>query len=606
MNPGDIRTGCFAVAAYAPAATSSVLIKLAGAGFREIPLGATGSRRVDRDREFTALFTAGGSPDGFVLLGNDNVRERYSRGGVLQFVSRPNGHATTLTYAPAARSWEAPRLVSATDSFGRMLSFQYDANGRVSGVVDPSGQITTYRYDEAPFACPSGNCGALTSVVFPDSGIKRYFYNEAEHAPSIGAGQILMTGLNDELGSRNGIYRYDANRRAISTEKAGGVERWSIDYGVPNQRRVTPPIGGDVVLRFNMVAGYLVQTGTDQPGGAGCGPASSSLTYDANANVTSRVDFSNRKTCYANDLSRNLETARVEGFTSSDTCPADAAMYTPAASTAQRKLLTQWHPDWRVETRKSEPQRITTSVYNGQPDPTAGGAITTCAPSTALVDGKPIAVLCKRVEQATSDETGAAGFAASAVGAARSETWTFNPYGQMLTHNGTRTDVSDLTTYEYYPDTQANWTLGDLKQITNPLGQITRFTKYDRNGRLLESIDANNRKTEHSYSPRGWLTQTKLTAPGGAIQTTTYEYDGVGQLLKATLPDASFVAYTYDAAHRLTQAADSAGNKVEYTIDAMGNRTAENWKDSSGTLRKTLTRVIDALNRVQTTSGGLQ
>jgi hypothetical protein len=38
----------------------------------------------------------------------------------------------------------------------------------------------------------------------------------------------------------------------------------------------------------------------------------------------------------------------------------------------------------------------------------------------------------------------------------------------------------------------------------------------------------------------------------------------------------------------------------------MGNRTAENWKDAGGTLRKSLTRTIDALNRVQQVVGGMQ
>ena len=73
-----------------------------------------------------------------------------------------------------------------------------------------------------------------------------------------------------------------------------------------------------------------------------------------------------------------------------------------------------------------------------------------------------------------------------------------------------------------------------------------------------------------------------------------------------TAPDESFVSYTYDNAHRLTQVQDSAGNRVEYVLDAMGNRTAENWKDAGGALKKTLTRTIDALNRVQQVTGGTQ
>lgn len=40
--------------------------------------------------------------------------------------------------------------------------------------------------------------------------------------------------------------------------------------------------------------------------------------------------------------------------------------------------------------------KLTIDVYNGQPDPFNGNAIASCASASArLVDGKPIAVLCK-------------------------------------------------------------------------------------------------------------------------------------------------------------------------------------------------------------------
>jgi YD repeat-containing protein len=95
-----------------------------------------------------------------------------------------------------------------------------------------------------------------------------------------------------------------------------------------------------------------------------------------------------------------------------------------------------------------------------------------------------------------------------------------------------------------------------------------------------------------------------ITAAGSqSIQTTVYGYDPVGQMTKATLPDGTSTTYTYDAARRFTDVTDSAGNRVSYTLDAMGNRTREEWKDTGGTLRKTIMRTIDALNRVQQVVG---
>ena len=111
------------------------------------------------------------------------------------------------------------------------------------------------------------------------------------------------------------------------------------------------------------------------------------LAYDAIGNVTSRTDFNNKKMCYAYDTSRNLETARAEGILTTETCNVVLATLPPRADV--RKLSTQWHPIWRLPTRIAETNRLTTRVYNGD-----GGVY--CAPTTALVSGNPIGVLCKQ------------------------------------------------------------------------------------------------------------------------------------------------------------------------------------------------------------------
>jgi len=71
----------------------------------------------------------------------------------------------------------------------------------------------------------------------------------------------------------------------------------------------------------------------------------------------------------------------------------------------------------------------------------------------------------------------------------------------------------------------------------------------------------------------------------------------------ATLPDGTTLGYSYDAAHRLTGVTDARGNSVTYTLDNAGNKTGEQVKDPSGTLQRNVTRVYDALNRVQQVTG---
>jgi YD repeat-containing protein len=601
---------------------------------------------------------------------------------------------------------------------------------------------------------------------------------------------------------------------------------------------VTDPRGTQRTVWLASVLGLVKSTGANQPGGSGCAAAANSQTYDANGNLASLTDFDGNVTCFSNDQTRNLETIRLEGLASGASCPPNLATYTPPAGTPQRLIESQWHPSWRTPIRRAEPKKITTWVYNGQPDPTNGNATASCAPTTigvaagallhfdgatgstvftdvlghkfsghgsaqistvqskfggaalalngstdwlstapsadlvmgssdftfetwvypvtssssylaafskransatysgievtiyassgvvgavaassagswginftstatisfnawhhvafvrhasnftlyldgsaigsgtyagpiyedgtgfvvgaggadgsflfsgylddtrltmgqavytanfappsaplnpaptqvpnVLANGVPPAVLCKRVEQATTDTTGASGFGATATGSPRIWNWTYNRWGQVLTAKSPRTDVNGTTTTQYYAATDAAhsppwYQMGDRQSVTDALSHITQFTKYDGNGRLLEQVDPNGVTTDYAYFPRGWLQSVSVTpAGGGTAQVTSYLYDGVGQLTQSTLPDGSYVKYTYDAAHRLTTITDSAGDTVNYTLDAIGNRQAETWKDPSGALQRNIARAYDALNRLQTATGAAQ
>jgi YD repeat-containing protein len=270
----------------------------------------------------------------------------------------------------------------------------------------------------------------------------------------------------------------------------------------------------------------------------------------------------------------------------------------PAGS---RKTSTQWHPDWRLATKVAEPGAITTNIYNGQPDPFNANALASCAPSTAtLPDGKPIAVLCKKVIQATTDTDGSQAFNATLDTKTPNRIWTYsyNQYGQVLTAKGPRTDVNDTTTYAYYSDTTSSHTIGDLQSVTDALGHVTSYTQYDAYGNVLEKVDANQVATDYTYDARQRLKTVKVGS-----QTTSYDYWPTGLLKQVTFPDTSYVAYSYDDAHRLTDVADSQGNTVHYVLDNAGNRTAEQYKDPSGALKSELDRIYDALGRVQQTTG---
>lgn len=233
--------------------------------------------------------------------------------------------------------------------------------------------------------------------------------------------------------------------------------------------------------------------------------------------------------------SRGLEESRTE------------AVGTPE----QRTLTTQWHSTFRVPLQVDEPGRRTTYTYD------ANG---------------------NRLTQTVTD---------TATNESRATTWTYNGLGQVLTMNGPLAGNVDLTTYTYDA-------AGNLASITNALGHQTLMTSYDAHGNPLTIVDANGVTTTLTHDLRQRL---KTRTVAGA--TTTFDYDGAGQLLKITQPDGAYLQYTYDDAHRLTDIQDNLGNRIHYTLDALGNRIKEEVFDPANALRRAQSQVFNALGQLE-------
>jgi YD repeat-containing protein len=507
----------------------------------------------------------------YVESATDNV-ESYDATGRLLSITTRTGKTMNLAYV-------GNTLSTVTDAFGRSLSFAY-SNGRIATMTDTVGGPYDYQYDA------NGN---LASVTYPPDtfGVRRTRLYHYENATLF----EQLTGITDENGWRFATFVYDTQGRATETKHhaAAGVDvdRFTVSFPVPYQSStVTDPLGMQRTLSFQTTLRVPRNTGSNSAG-LSCGDLPKAATFDGNGNVSSRTDFNNKKVCNAYDLTRNLETARAEGILSTETC--STVLATLPARADVRKVSTQWHAIWRLPIKVAEPNRMTTNAYNGD-----GGVY--CAPTTALVNGNPIGVLCKKTVQETTDATGQQGLAATVTGTPRVWQYTYDSFGQVLT----ATDPNSKTTTTVYyaandPDLGKR---GNVYTITNPLGHVTTFIAYDLNGRPTSITDPNNVVTTLTYWPRGWLHTRSV-----AGETTTYDYDGVGQLTTITQPDSSYLQYTYDGAHRLTQIQDGLGNKIAYTLDAMGNRVKEEARDPGGTLARVRQQVYDSLNRLHQSVG---
>jgi YD repeat-containing protein len=487
-----------------------------------------------------------------------------------------------------------------TDNWGRQLNFEHDPVGlQVTSVIAPNGQRFTYDYDGPSGGCVTGNdpvkCAVknLTKVAYPGGAEKTYWYNESAQindggtclgAPSLGNGfgslQSSLTGIVDENGARFATWKYDCLGFAVSSEHALGTEKVTLTLNPSSttfSNSVTHYVGSPAApATTSLYYSYMTINGVSKPQQLSgncveCG-VTNAITYDANSNVTSVKDYAGNLTCYAYDLTRNIEIARIEGLPSSATC--SSVLTAPTLTAPARKITTQWHPIYRLRTSIAEPKKITSLEYDG-----SGNVLS-------------------RKEQATSDDSGVAGMAATIIGAPRIWTYTYYSYGQVASITGPRTDVLSRTDYTY--DSQAN-----IASVTNAAGHVTTLSNYDQDGRVGRITPPNGAIIDLSYHPRGWLKSQSVTA-GGVTLTTSFDYDGVGQLKKVTLPDGSYVTNTYDDAHRLTDIGDSLGNSIHYTLDYWGNRITEQSTDANGMLSRQISRVYDTLNQLTKVTGGAQ
>ncbi len=473
--------------------------------------------------------------NGWLFTDADNTQERYDNGGKLLSITDMKGEAQTLSY-------NTDGLLSRVEiSTGEFIQLGYNTSEKISTVTDHTGLTWTYRY---------GVTGNLEYVDTPDGSTKQYHYE----APNFNSG---LTGITDENGDRYATWQYDEQRRAILSEHAGGVERVIFAYNSDGTTTVTDALGGSRTYTFDVVNGARKVVNI---AGVSCKTCPNgnlkNRTYDINGNFNVVTDWNSTLTDYDYDLTRNLETKRIE-----------------AKGTAQqRTITTQWHSSYRLPTQIAAPLKRTTYSYdaNGQ--------------------------LLSKTEQATTDANGSFGLPAKPVGVPHIWSYSYNAKRQIATIVGPCTDVNDITRYVHDPVN------GNLISVTNALNHATQITRHDASGRPLRTVDANGLVTQISYTPRGWTDLIKV-GTDTVYETTDLDYDGVGQLIKATLADGSYLNYSYDAAHRLTDISDAQGNTIHYTLDLMGNRTATAVTDPNGTLKRTHRNVYNSLNQLSQSLG---
>lgn len=294
--------------------TTATAYRLDGKAYFFTQIGGIWTPDSDITATLTELKDASGARTGWRYTTSHDSVETYDASGKLLSITARNGLTQTLTYSdgtsgvnggyildasgsPTTMTLPAGLMLRVTDATGRALTFGYDISSRIVKMLDPAGGVYHYAYD------PNNN---LSSVTYPDGKTKTYLYGEAAYTSGATLPHAL-TGIIDENGVRYATYRYDSTGRAYDEDHGGSVDHYNLAYstdtsGNPVSTVVTDPLGTARTYNFTTVLGVVKSTGTNQPGGSGCGAASSGVTYDANGNVASRTDFNGNVTTYAYDI----------------------------------------------------------------------------------------------------------------------------------------------------------------------------------------------------------------------------------------------------------------------------------------------------------------
>ena len=380
------------------------------------------------------------------------------------------------------------RLTSVTDPLGKEWRFEYDAAGRVVREIGPGGQAISYDYDE------NGN---LTSVTPPGQPAHEFGYDSRNLPTSYNAPQAGSE-------SRTTSYEYDLDRLPTSqTLPSGGKIEYSYDEGGRLQSLHYP--GGERTYTYD------AQTGNP----ASVSNASGTLSYafdgflplseTSTGQVPGKVQFS-----YDNDL-------RVKGV-SVNGSPEVAYSYDKDGLTIKAGALGISH------------------------DPTRG-----------LVTGT---TLSNVTDKRTFNAFGEIQSYEALSGTTRlyESTYKQDSLGRIV--EKTENIGGNSTTYAYAYNEE-----GNLKEVRQN-GEVVASYAYDPNGNRLSrttpsgttegSYDAQDRLTlygenEYAYTPDGHLESKTNTATG---ESTSHDYDALGNLLSVSLPDGKEVEYVVDAADR--------------------------------------------------------
>lgn len=474
---------------------------------------------------------------GYEVAHRNGTFETFDSAGRLTSIAQPGGMTLSLSHNGN---------VTYVDQGDTRLEIEKNEKGEPVRLLLPSGDEILYQWENAK----ESSLGRLKYVVYPDASGQgtytvNYFYDNENFVE-------LITRIEDSDGRTLSKVTYDNSGWATSSETHDGVEKTTVEKGEVTEssgttslptvaeklRIVTNPLGKEAHYYFQFYNGQWKRVRSEGQATQTCLASDSVREYDEDGFLLSSTDWNGNIFEYTND-SKGREISRVEG----------------KGTAEARTITTSWY----------EPSGLLNTVSDGISESIYTYDVNHNIDTFTLRDSTY---------------------------SSNSRTWDYdyNDLGLLASVDGPRTDISDITSFEYD-------VVGNLTKITNPLGHETRFKNYNVLGLPTQIIDANNVSRFFEYNWKGQVTKT-IVQLELEQRVSSYQYNNVGDLIRIDLPTGGYVSYEYDPAKRLVAMETNQGDRKEYTFDTAGNALSKVIKDAQGVVTETITSEYDELSRL--------
>jgi RHS repeat-associated protein len=494
-------------------------------------------------------------------------------------VSTPGGLTSTITMnrAVTLASYPDPfSLTSQTDTTvvnGRVYTTMYDAATQIftttspagrtyASTIDPQGRLLQYAFPGmAPYSFTYDAQGRLTAMGLESGGdawTLNYTYNS----------DGTVQAATDPLG-RVTSYTYDAAGRVTQAILPGGR---TIDFAYDangNVTGITPP--ERPAHSFDYTSVDLLEDYAPPDIGAGGGPTG--REHNADRQLTQMTLPTGQTIDLSYDAAGRLETLTItRGQAGYGYNPVTGNLSSITAPAGLGLVFAYDGSLWTGQTWSGPVAGSVTYTYDNSFRTAAVG-----------VNGTSVAVqyddddLPTQIGDLTLNRNGATGMLEGSSLGTVTDSWSYNGFGEA-TGYAALVGTTPIYTVQYTRDglgritTKVETITGQTTTYSydyDPAGQLTEVKEagvtvasysYDANGNRRSAIaggqtvtgtyDAQDRLLQYGDTTYAYTQDGRLESKTQGIETTSYEYDELGNLTRVILPDGKQIEYLIDGLNR--------------------------------------------------------